>query len=885
MTHRAVGTEYLKPPPHAHGLITIPRKNHYRTPKSRSSRHGKNGSQHDKLLHGDSEEDEVGVYNESFRDFLRRHWYNLVHFFVEDWFLSAMLGFITAALSITVDVSYEYLNHYRAHLYDHAAQYDTIVGFTVWILYLVGFVSVSALICRYLSVQAIGSGIPELKVIMHGFMLNNYLTFRTLVAKVFALTLALGSGLPVGKEGPFVHMSAIVATLLSKVTRKFQDSVFFSNEGKENQILSSGCAVGIACTFSAPAGAVLYGIESTHKYFAVKSYWRSFFATTCSALIFRMANAFIIPPHIAGTITAYYQSNFPNEVFVIEEIPLFVFVGLLSGFFGACFICLHRRIAYYQKRNRLFKAIFGRSGLSFTIFMAFVVGLITFPDGFGKYVAGKYTFRETLSDLISNCTMMASNLTDRGCSEAIINRWTADGETAILPTMLGYFVMNYILVAVCITLAVPAGIFVPSFVLGATGGRLIGEILVLIFPDGLRGIDGPQIYPGLYAVVGAAAYTGAITHSLSIAVIVCETTGQLCALLPVLIALMVANAVSSFLTPSIYESIIQIKNYPHLAELPPSRISVHKLKVEQFMVTDVTYITKQTTYKALRELLISTPHLRSYPLVTDDEERLLLGSVARKYLNYLVTIHLGAELGVRGRTRSGHGSEIFGSRRGSTGAALLEHTISGNTLLSSSPLHDATTHAPIPWLMPKRSLANAVDGSPAVVSNNSLLMDRARKLETPLDLDELAVDSAPFQLVLGTSLYKVHTLFSLLGLNHAYVTHRGRLVGVVALRELRFAMHDIYTRGAVPCPTASTQHLHLSGKTDEKSPQTTEELTPLEVLGGKPNGAAKLSMVDELAQHGEPSPSGSSESDGGISIHIDTSVMPNSETEEEKSPP
>lgn len=63
-------------------------------------------------------------------------------------------------------------------------------------------------------------------------------------------------------------------------------------------------------------------------------------------------------------------------------------------------------------------------------------------------------------------------------------------------------------------------------------------------------------------------------------------------------------------------------------------------------------------------------------------------------------------------------------------------------------------------------------------------MDRAQKLETPLDLDDLAVDSAPFQLVLGTSLYKVHTLFSLLGLNHAYVTHRGRLVGVVALREV-----------------------------------------------------------------------------------------------------
>lgn len=59
--------------------------------------------------------------------------------------------------------------------------------------------------------------------------------------------------------------------------------------------------------------------------------------------------------------------------------------------------------------------------------------------------------------------------------------------------------------------------------------------MVVMFPEGIRGADGPQIYPGLYAVVGAAAYTGAVTHSLSIAVIVCETTGQLSPLLPVLV--------------------------------------------------------------------------------------------------------------------------------------------------------------------------------------------------------------------------------------------------------------------------------------------------------------------------------------------------------------
>ena len=46
------------------------------------------------------------------------------------------------------------------------------------------------------------------------------------------------------------------------------------------------------------------------------------------------------------------------------------------------------------------------------------------------------------------------------------------------------------------------------------------------------------------------------------------------------------------------------------------------------------------------------------------------------------------------------------------------------------------------------------------------------------------------QLVEKSSLLKVHSLFSMLGVNHAYVTAIGRLIGVVALKELRKAIED-----------------------------------------------------------------------------------------------
>ena len=45
-----------------------------------------------------------------------------------------------------------------------------------------------------------GSGIPEMKTIMRGVVLKEYLAPRTLIAKVIGLTATLGSGLPLGKE-------------------------------------------------------------------------------------------------------------------------------------------------------------------------------------------------------------------------------------------------------------------------------------------------------------------------------------------------------------------------------------------------------------------------------------------------------------------------------------------------------------------------------------------------------------------------------------------------------------------------------------------------------------------------------------------------------------
>jgi chloride channel 2 len=132
--------------------------------------------------------------------------------------------------------------------------------------------------------------------------------------------------------------------------------------------------------------------------------------------------------------------------------------------------------------------------------------------------------------------------------------------------------------------------------MGAAFGRMIGEAMHLWFPEGVR-IGGAlsPILPGTilnktisvhffllwnsqihgkhfsaaggYAIVGAAAFSAGLTHSISICVVISEMTGQIRHIIPVMIAVLVANAISTLLQPSLYDSIIMIKKLPYLPDI------------------------------------------------------------------------------------------------------------------------------------------------------------------------------------------------------------------------------------------------------------------------------------------------------------------------------
>lgn len=152
-----------------------------------------------------------------------------------------------------------------------------------------------------------------------------------------------------------------------------------------------------------------------------------------------------------------------------------------------------------------------------------------------------------------------------------------------------------------------------------------------------------QIIPGGYATVGSAAFSGAVTHTISVSVIVFEMTGQITHIIPIMIAVLTSNAIASLLAPSIYDSIILIKKLPYLPDLLPSSSGMYNVYVEDFMVRDVKYIYHSMSYEQLKAMLKENRRLQSFPLVDNPDSMVLLGSIQRMHLIQLIEQQIGRE--------------------------------------------------------------------------------------------------------------------------------------------------------------------------------------------------------------------------------------------------
>ncbi|NWU53388.1 CLCN2 protein, partial [Dromas ardeola] len=555
----------------------------------------------------------------------------------EDWVFLILLGLVMALVSWAMDFAIATCLQAQKWMYG-GLDTNVLLQYLAWVTYPTVLITFSAGFTQILAPQAVGSGIPEMKTILRGIVLKEYLTLKTFVAKVIGLTCALGSGMPLGKEGPFVHIASMCAALLSRFLSLFGG--FYENEARNIEMLAAACAVGVGCCFAAPIGGVLFSIEVTSTFFAVRNYWRGFFAATFSAFIFRVLAVWNKDEE---TITALFKTRFRLDFpFDLQELPAFAVIGIASGFGGALFVYLNRKIVQFMRRQKTINRFLMKKRLLFPALVTLLISTLTFPPGFGQFMAGQLTQKDTLVTLFDNQTWAKQGLSDEFEYLGILEAWRHP-RSNVFVTLVVFILMKFWMSALATTIPVPCGAFMPVFVIGAAFGRLVGESMAAWFPDGIHTDSNTyRIVPGGYAVVGAAALSGAVTHTVSTAVIVFELTGQISHILPVMIAVILANAVAQSLQPSLYDSIIRIKKLPYLPELGWGHHEKYNVRVEDIMVRDIRYITLNCKYRELQHVLQSTK-MKTLPLVESAESMILLGSIERAQVGALLTHQLSPE--------------------------------------------------------------------------------------------------------------------------------------------------------------------------------------------------------------------------------------------------
>uniref|UniRef100_A0A8C6YHZ3 Chloride channel protein n=1 Tax=Naja naja TaxID=35670 RepID=A0A8C6YHZ3_NAJNA len=482
---------------------------------------------------------------------------------------------------------------------------------------------------------ASGSGIPELKTILTGVILEEYLAIENFGAKVVGLTctLACGSTLFLGKVGPFVHLSSMIAAYLGKIRTSVSGE--YENKSKQNEMLVAGAAVGVATVFGAPISGVLFSIEVVSSHFAVRDYWRGFFSATCGAFMFRLLAVFNSEQE---TITALFKTSFKIDFpFDLPETIFFTFLGVICGVLSCAYLFCQRWFLGYVRKNRFTARLLATEKPLYSVLVAFLLSSITFPLSLGQFMASRLSMKELLTSLLDNRTwgVLSQNVSlDRPPQVDPLNLWQEwwHPDISIFGTLSVFLVMKFWMLVLATTMPMPAGYFMPVFIYGAAIGRLVGEAAALLFPLGITAEGPPSpIIPGAYALAGAAAFSGSVTHSLSTALLAFEMTGQIAHILPVLLAVLVANAIAQKFQPSFYDGTIIVKKLPYLPRIRSRHIESYRVITQEFMNTDFVLLPQGATFHDILQVVTMTD-AQEYPVVDNAESQMLLGAVQRSSL-------------------------------------------------------------------------------------------------------------------------------------------------------------------------------------------------------------------------------------------------------------
>ncbi|TBU47598.1 chloride channel [Dichomitus squalens] len=423
---------------------------------------------------------------------------------------------------------------------------QSLLQATIYMTLSVAFAGSSAVLVIIYAPYAFHTGIPEIKAILSGYVLDQFLGAWVLLIKAVGLALAVASGLSLGKEGPLVHVACCWAFLLSRPFRQYRQ-----NEARKRKLLAAAAAAGVSVAFGSPLGGVLFGLEELDAFSNDSDVmWRGFVTSVIAAVSLQY-----IDPFGTSKLVLFQVSESGTTWRGFELIP-WMFLSVIGGLLGSLLIKLNAAAAVYRRHSQLhnFPIV---EVVGFTAITAATSYLLVF-------------LRVQSSELVANLF--------QECDPTKPDYHGLCNPTAIWANV--FLLVLTALVKIAFTawtfgMMVPAGIFLPTIAIGACLGRAVGLVtqgLYRAYPTAWIFSSCPPdptvrcISPGFYAVIGASAMLGGVTRmTISLVVIMFELTGALSHVLPLMISVMVSKWVAdAFGKDGIYTVWIAMRQYPWL---------------------------------------------------------------------------------------------------------------------------------------------------------------------------------------------------------------------------------------------------------------------------------------------------------------------------------
>lgn len=429
---------------------------------------------------------------------------------IQFWFIALGLGIASGLVAVAFRFAIEGLQSWVYGTDDVntlASFAGTLPWYVVLLIPVVGGIAVGLLLHHFTP----DGRVRSVSDVIEGAALNEgRVNIRAGVASALSSVITLGTGGSTGREGPVVHIAAMISSWISNLMKS--DGI----TGRD--LLGCAVAAAVSASFNAPIAGALFALEVVLRHFALHAFAPIVVASAAGTVINRLVYGDVTEFSLPGTSTLEFYA----------ELPAFLILGLVCGLVG---VAMMRAVFWADDFETRLQ---NRLGLPYWLRPA-VAGLllgalaIKFPHIIG--VGYETTSLALTGQLVLH--------------EAVV--------FAILKVA-----------AVSITMAgrMGGGIFSPSLMVGALTGLAFGAIATGFFPD----ISGANT---LYALAGMGAVAAAVLGApISTTLIVFELTGDWQTGLAVMVSVSMSTALASRLVDrSFFLTQLERRNI-HLAAGP-----------------------------------------------------------------------------------------------------------------------------------------------------------------------------------------------------------------------------------------------------------------------------------------------------------------------------